>query len=68
MTPTERSQILQLLSQVLIDNNGQRLTRALVVGICAEIDNNVPPAETGAAAATETNTETATEKNDVQPA
>lgn len=45
MTLSERQQILQLISQILIDNNGNRITRALCVGICAEIDNNVPQPE-----------------------
>ncbi len=44
MTAAERQQVLQLIGQLLIDNNGNRITRALCVGICAEVDNNLPPA------------------------
>ena len=44
MTSSERSAVLQLIGQLLIDNNGNRITRALCVGICAEIDSNLPQA------------------------
>ena len=45
MTPTERSTLLQLVGQLLIDNSGNRITRALAIGICTEIEQQTPVEE-----------------------
>ncbi len=48
MTKDERQALLQLIGQVLIDNAGNRITRALVVGICGDLENQIavdPPVE-----------------------
>ena len=45
MTPQERQQVLQLIGQLLIDSANNRLTKAMIVGICTEVDNNLPAAQ-----------------------
>ncbi len=45
MTSQERQFVLQLIGQALTDNAGNRITRALAIGICGDIDNNLPQPE-----------------------
>ena len=45
MTSQERLAVLQLVGQMLIDNSGNRITRSLAIGICQDLDNQLPKAD-----------------------
>jgi hypothetical protein len=45
ITKEQRDQIMQAMAAQLQDNYGQRLTQALVMGICATLDATWPRPE-----------------------
>ena len=45
MTLDERNAIIRMIGQIISDNNGNRITHALCIGILTDLEANLPKPE-----------------------